>query len=89
MLTLKVAAVTALLSASEALASPFAGYKVKSASDGLQASYDYVVVGAGAGGLTVANRLSENPSKEFSMPYITLALLTMVSRRERSRHRGW
>jgi cation diffusion facilitator CzcD-associated flavoprotein CzcO len=26
-------------------------------------TYDYVIVGAGVSGLTVANRLSENPSK--------------------------
>ncbi|KAG8627358.1 hypothetical protein KVT40_004841 [Elsinoe batatas] len=29
---------------------------------GVQASYDYVIVGGGASGLTVANRLTENPS---------------------------
>jgi hypothetical protein len=32
----------------------------------LRSSYDYVIIGGGVSGLTVANRLSENPSKQPS-----------------------
>lgn len=39
----------------------FKGTLVQRADD-LSKEYDYVVVGAGASGLTVANRLSEDPS---------------------------
>jgi ribulose 1,5-bisphosphate synthetase/thiazole synthase len=40
----------------------FLGLVIDSRSDLLE-SYDYVVVGAGASGLTVANRLSEDVGK--------------------------
>jgi hypothetical protein len=31
----------------------------------LHSSYDYVIIGGGVSGLTVANRLSENPGKQL------------------------
>ena len=34
----------------------------------LKAEYDYVVVGGGTSGLTVANRLTENPKSTESFP---------------------
>ena len=42
---------------------PFAGH-IQATADGLLPSYDYVIVGGGASGLTVANRLSEDSSKK-------------------------
>lgn len=49
------------LSTSSALAHPYFPGKLVSNPKDLLAEYDYVVVGGGASGLTVANRLSENP----------------------------
>ncbi|KAF2132093.1 GMC oxidoreductase [Dothidotthia symphoricarpi CBS 119687] len=48
------------LSASGALAHPYFAGKVISNSKDLLTTYDYVIVGGGTSGLTVANRLSEN-----------------------------
>lgn len=49
-----------VMSASTALAHPLFNGRVVSGADGLLETYDYVVVGGGASGLTVANRLSED-----------------------------
>lgn len=53
---------TIALSVSGALAHPLFNGRLVSRADELLSEYDYVIVGAGASGLTVANRLSEEPS---------------------------
>jgi hypothetical protein len=54
---------TVALSASGALAHPLFSGRLVSRADELLDRYDYVVVGGGASGLTVANRLSEQSSE--------------------------
>lgn len=54
---------TVALSVSTALAHPLFNGRLVSRADELLQEYDYVVVGGGASGLTVANRLSEQPGK--------------------------
>lgn len=34
----------------------------------LKADYDYVIIGGGTSGLTVANRLTENPNSTLTIP---------------------
>lgn len=37
----------------------------------LKSSYDFVIVGGGTSGLTVADRLTEDPSSKISLPLAT------------------
>jgi hypothetical protein len=62
--------VTVALSATGLLAHPLSHARRVSKADDLLPEYDYVVVGAGASGLTVANRLSEEISEHSYMANI-------------------
>ncbi|KAL1798793.1 hypothetical protein ACET3X_002830 [Alternaria dauci] len=53
--------VTAALSATGLLAHPLSNAQILSRAEDLLPAYDYVIAGAGAAGLTVGNRLSEDP----------------------------
>ena len=55
-----------LLSTHGALAHPLFTGQLISRTEDLLAEYDFVVVGAGASGLTVANRLSEESCEYYS-----------------------
>lgn len=57
---------TVALSATSLLAHPLFNGELIARAEDLLPEYDYVVVGAGASGLTVANRLSEDQSKSLS-----------------------
>lgn len=61
MMRLTLSAAVVAVSLSPALAYPSIKPRVVKNSSGLLPCYNYVVVGGGASGLTVANRLSENP----------------------------
>lgn len=54
---------TIALSATTALAHPLFNGRLVSRADELLNEYDYVIVGGGASGLTVANRLSEQSGR--------------------------
>jgi hypothetical protein len=54
---------TVALSATGLFAHPLSNAQLISRAEDLLPEYDYVVVGAGASGLTVANRLSEDKGK--------------------------
>jgi hypothetical protein len=53
---------TAALSTTTVFAHPLFNGHIVARADELLAAYDYLVIGGGASGLTVANRLSEQPS---------------------------
>ena len=67
------------LSASSALAHPLFNGRLISRTDELLKEYDYVIVGGGASGLTVANRLSEQPSKSATTIRVPQLLVTLCS----------
>jgi hypothetical protein len=52
-------AILAAVCITPSLAHPLFSGKIIARAEDLKSQYDYVVVGAGASGLTVANRLSE------------------------------
>lgn len=55
----------------------------------LLSAYDYVIVGAGASGLTVANRLSENASKKIPSGFGVFSNANTCFRNDCSHYRGW
>ena len=52
--------ILALAATSVLAQSPFDSFATSSGTPGKNASYDYVIVGGGTGGLTIAARLAEN-----------------------------
>ena len=56
----------AVLFPSSALARPLFTGRLISRADELLSEYDYVIIGGGASGLTVANRLSEQSGRLFN-----------------------
>lgn len=58
---------TIALSTSNALAHSLFNGRLVNRADELLGEYDYVVVGGGASGLTVANRLSEQPGEQLTI----------------------
>jgi adenine/guanine phosphoribosyltransferase-like PRPP-binding protein len=78
---------TIAFSASNALAHPLFNGRLVTRADELLKEYDYVVVGGGASGLTVANRLSEHPGKQVMIVRATQYLTE--NSYDRSCHRGW
>lgn len=68
---------TVVLSASSVLAHPLFNGRLVTRTDELLEEYDYVVVGGGASGLTVANRLSEQPGKQVTIARHTASIKVM------------
>lgn len=58
--------VTVALSAAGLLAHPLSNAQLVSRAEDVLPEYDYVIVGAGASGLTVANRLSEDQGRLYT-----------------------
>lgn len=81
---------TVVLSATGLLAHPLFNGELISRAEDLLPAYDYVVVGAGASGLTVANRLSENQSTQLQSRDVASEWLTQLRNRCPSvDYRGW
>ena len=57
---------TVALSATSLLAHPLSKAQLVSRAEDVLPEYDYVIVGAGASGLTVANRLSEDQGRLYT-----------------------
>jgi hypothetical protein len=80
---------TVALSATGLFAHPLSNAQLVSRADDLLPEYDYVVVGAGASGLTVANRLSEDKGTLTPCRGLRKPLTRSYNRCDRTRYRGW
>ena len=86
LLNLYVLCLAVALSTTKVLAHPlFNGQLISRAGD-LFPEYDYVVVGAGAAGLTVANRISEQAGRYLAYTYYTARPLTSIIGRSQCPH---
>jgi hypothetical protein len=80
---------TVALSATGLLAHPLSNAQLISRAEDLLPEYDYVIVGAGASGLTVANRLSEDQGRFYTMSHGTQSANAALKRCKRIDYRGW